>query len=46
MLLVSTVPDYKSGVFKVKGTDFLKGFAEFKALLKLVAYYTVHKDEI
>lgn len=46
MLLVSTIPEYEAGVYKVKSKDFLRGFEEFKALLKLVAYYTVYKNEI
>ena len=37
MLLVSTVPDYYSGVFRVKASDIQRGFNEFKHLLKLVA---------
>lgn len=37
MLLVSTVPDYYSGVFRVKASDIQRGFNEFKYLLKLVA---------
>lgn len=37
MLLVSTVPDYCSGVFRVKASDIQRGFNEFKHLLKLVA---------
>lgn len=46
MLLVSTIPQYNAGVFKVRNKQMLQGFEEFKALLKLVAYYTVHDDEI
>ena len=37
MLVVSTVPDYRSGVFRVKASEVQKGFDEFKNLLKLVA---------
>ena len=37
MLVVSTVPDYRSGVFKVRASDVQRGFDEFKNLLKLVA---------
>lgn len=37
MLLVSTVPDFRSGVFKVKDSDIQRGFDEFKHLMKLVA---------
>lgn len=37
MLVVSTVPDYRSGVFKVRASDVQQGFDEFKYLLKLVA---------
>jgi len=37
MLVVSTVPDYRSGIFKVRTSDVQRGFDEFKYLLKLVA---------
>lgn len=38
MLLVSTVPEYKSGVYKVKSEEIKRGFSEFSDLLKMVAY--------
>lgn len=38
-LIVSTIPKYYTRVFEVNKKDFLKGFNEFKYLLKLVCYY-------
>lgn len=38
MLLISTIPDYRSGVFKVTNNEIRKGFLEFKDLLQRVAY--------
>ena len=37
MLVVSTAPDYYSRVFKVKASDIIRGFKEFKYLLHKVA---------
>lgn len=37
MLLVSTVPDFKAGVFKVSKNQIKRGFKEFSELLKRVA---------
>lgn len=37
MLLVSTIPDYRAGVFKVSNKEILNGFSEFKDLLQRVA---------
>lgn len=37
MLVVSTVPDFHSQVFKVKRSDIIRGFEEFKYLLHKVA---------
>ena len=37
MLVVSTVPEYNSQVFRVKRSDIIKGFEEFKSLLHRVA---------
>ena len=37
MLVVSTVPDFYSQVFKVKTSDIVRGFNEFKSLLHRVA---------
>lgn len=42
MLLVSTVPNYFSGVFRVKNSDINRGFKEFIHLLKTVAYCEVY----
>ena len=42
MLLVSTVPDYRAGIFKVTNTEIRKGFLEFKDLLQRVAYLELH----
>lgn len=42
MLLVSTVPDYRAGIFKVSNTEIRKGFLEFKDLLQRVAYLELH----
>lgn len=38
-LVVSTIPDYYTKVFPVTKKDFMKGWNEFKYLLRLVAYY-------
>lgn len=38
MLLVCTVPDFRSGVFKVTNGEIRKGFLEFRDLLQRVAY--------
>jgi hypothetical protein len=37
MLVVSTVPDFHSQVFRVKRSDIIRGFKEFKYLLLKVA---------
>ena len=37
MLLVSTVPDFRAGVFKVSKNQIRRGFKEFSELLKRVA---------
>lgn len=42
MLLVSTVPDYRAGVFKVTNKEIRNGFLEFKDLLQRVAYLELH----
>lgn len=39
MLLVSTIPTYKSGVFRVYSSHINKGVSEFAELLKRVAYH-------
>ena len=38
-LVVSTIPDYYTKVYKLSKTDFNKGWNEFKFLLRLAAYY-------
>lgn len=38
MLLVSTVPDYRCGVYKVTSKHIQEGFSEMKDLLQRVAY--------
>lgn len=38
-LVVSTIPKYYTKVYEVTKADFIKGWEEFKFLLKLVAYY-------
>ena len=45
-LVVSTIPDFYTKVYKVTKKDFAKGFSEFTYLLKLVAYHvaTEYKD--
>lgn len=42
MLLVSTVPDYRAGIFKVTNREIRNGFLEFKDLLQRVAYLELH----
>ena len=37
MLLISTIPDFKSGVYKVSKQEIIKGYNEFKFLLQEVA---------
>lgn len=45
-LVVSTIPDYYTKVYEVTKKDFIKGWEEFKNLLRLVAQYvsTDYKD--
>ena len=38
-LVVSTIPDYRTKVYKVTNKEIDEGFKEFRYLLKLVAYY-------
>lgn len=38
-LVVSTIPDYYTKVYKLSKADFNKGWNEFKFLLRLAAYY-------
>ena len=39
MLLISTIPPFNSGVFKVLNTHISRGMSEFSELLKRVAYH-------
>lgn len=45
-LVVSTIPDYYTKVYELSKKDFIKGWNEFKNLIRLVAYYvsTEYKD--
>ena len=38
-LLVSTIPNYDTSIYKVNKADFKLGLKEVTKLLKLVAYY-------
>ena len=38
-LVVSTIPDYYTKVYKLTNQDFKYGFEEFKYLIRLAAYY-------
>lgn len=42
MLLVSTIPDFRAGIFKVYDSEIKKGFKEFIRLLKSVAYCEIY----
>jgi len=42
-LVVSTIPDYYTKVYKVTREEINNGFAEFRKLLKLVAYYRAYE---
>lgn len=42
MMLVSTIPDYRSGIYKCKNSEIAEGFKEFKRLLRMVAYCEVY----
>lgn len=42
MLLVSTVPDYRAGIYKVTTASIRKGFLELKDLLQRVAYLQLY----
>ena len=42
MLLVSTVPDYGAGIYPVSKKESLRGFEEFKKLLRMVALLNKH----
>lgn len=41
MLLISTVPQYKAGVYPVSRQQILRGFDEFKRLIRMVGLYTM-----
>lgn len=42
MLLVSTIPDYRSGLYRCHNAEIAEGFKEFKRLLRMVAYCEVY----
>lgn len=42
MLIVSTVPDFRSGVYPVTNGHMKEGFLEFTKLLRMVAYYELY----
>ena len=42
MLLTSTVPEYSAGVYPVSKKQLLRGFEEFKKLLRMVALLNKH----
>lgn len=42
MLVASTVPDFRSGVFPVNNGHMMAGFLEFTTLLRTVAYYELY----
>ena len=39
MLLISTIPPFNSGIFKVLNTHINRGMEEFSELIKRVAYH-------
>ena len=46
MLLISTIPPFNSGVFKVLNTHISRGMSEFSELLKRVAYHEQYGYDI
>lgn len=42
MMLVSTIPDYRAGIYRCKNQEIAEGFKEFKKLLRMVAYCEVY----
>ena len=46
MLLISTIPPYNSGVFKVLDTHIRRGMIEFSELLRRVAYHEQYGYDI
>lgn len=42
-LVVSTIPDYYTKVYRVTNKDILDGFNELRLLLRLVAYYIAYE---
>ena len=42
MMLVSTIPDYRSGLYRCHNQEIADGFREFKRLLRMVAYCEVY----
>lgn len=43
-LVVSTIPDYRTKVYKMTNAEVQAGFREFRNLLNLVAYYKGYQD--
>lgn len=44
-LVVSTIPDYLTRVYRLRRQEFQEGIDEFKRLLKMVAYYTCQRNK-
>lgn len=42
MMLVSTIPDYRAGIYRCHNNEIAEGFKEFKRLLRMVAYCEVY----
>ena len=42
MMLVSTIPDFRSGLYRCHNQEIAEGFREFKRLLRMVAYCEVY----
>lgn len=42
MMLVSTIPDYRTGIYRCKNHEIAQGFKEFKRLLRMVAYCEIY----
>lgn len=45
LLVVSTVPPYASGIYKLKESEIIEGWKEFTSLLKLAAEVELEKDD-
>ena len=46
MLLISTIPPFNSGIFKVLNTHINRGMEEFSELIKRVAYHEQYGYDI